>query len=171
MSFQRRWKFVLQLRGSLAEILGPLGTGRPRPLSSSFRLLIPKSAGTTRSGSRSLLALSAPSNTERVSDLRLNPVQVSPSACLRPHVMSLADQMRLILHRPLLVAADPARRFLAPQVLARAELGSVSLSLLVLRPRCFVASRIRLCFSTWGAGPVHSVPQTPTPAKRNAETQ
>jgi hypothetical protein len=44
--------------------------------SSSFRQSIPTSAGTTRSGSRSLLAFSAPSNIERVSDLRLNPVQV-----------------------------------------------------------------------------------------------
>jgi hypothetical protein len=50
--------------------------GDTRPLSSSFRSLIPTSAGTTRSGSKSLLALSAPSNTERASDLRLNAVQV-----------------------------------------------------------------------------------------------
>src|SRR3982751_372734 len=35
------------------------------------------SAGTTRSGSRSLLALSVPSNTERVLDLRHKPVQVN----------------------------------------------------------------------------------------------
>jgi len=47
-----------------------LGTGGPPRSSSSSKKWISTSAGTTRSGSRSPLALSALSNTDKVSDLR-----------------------------------------------------------------------------------------------------
>jgi len=53
---------------------------KPPRSSSSSKKLIPTSAGTTRSGSRSSLDLSAPSNIERVLDLRH---KTSPS--FRPH--------------------------------------------------------------------------------------
>jgi transposase InsO family protein len=57
------------------ELFYPVGTGRLQPLSNSFRSLTPTSAGITKSASRSPLAHSVLSNTERASDLRHKPVQ------------------------------------------------------------------------------------------------